>query len=278
MQIPGQARAIRARALDPDPHDRTETAQPIGQLAITGRGRGERLHPQQSADAVQRRRHMHVQMSVDPARDRAVSTMVIATSFLSGWHAPQTIGPCDAAPLPRHDRSNRRLESAGNNLGPNRRSDSQDNRKQRQPARRSGRDPGLLDPTSNHQQQQGCTSQEHLHSLPGTSRSYRSQLCTWRLTPISRSATDHQRVEGDLGIRALTQGGGTPPVVASRPPRCFQDVQHFVGSAVDQCVKPRCVPPNSSIHSRSMNGRNSIGRWSEHPRSRPTSSMRCLVR
>jgi hypothetical protein len=69
-QEPGQPRSIRARALDPDPHDFTKAGQPGEQLGVALARHRERLDTQQATVAVHRRRHMSVEVGVDPAADR----------------------------------------------------------------------------------------------------------------------------------------------------------------------------------------------------------------
>jgi hypothetical protein len=63
----GEARTVGAGALDPDPLHRPEGSQPLQQQPVAGRCRGERLNPQQPADAIQRGGHMHIQMGVHTA-------------------------------------------------------------------------------------------------------------------------------------------------------------------------------------------------------------------
>jgi hypothetical protein len=69
--VPGQPSAVTAGPLDADQAHRAEPGQPAQQLAIPGRGGRELLHPQQPADRVERRRDVHVSVSVHAAGDGA---------------------------------------------------------------------------------------------------------------------------------------------------------------------------------------------------------------
>ena len=57
---PGQARAIRAGALHPDPLDAPEVAQPGEQLLVTGGRGGELTNTEQTPDRIQRGGDMDV--------------------------------------------------------------------------------------------------------------------------------------------------------------------------------------------------------------------------
>jgi hypothetical protein len=67
----GQAGAVTAGALDPDQAHGPEAAQPARQPGIAGRGGRELRHAEQSADRIQRRRDVHVSMSVHAAGNGA---------------------------------------------------------------------------------------------------------------------------------------------------------------------------------------------------------------
>jgi hypothetical protein len=73
VQIARQAGPVGACALHPDPVHQAEGTHPAQQLAVSGLAGRERLHPEQAADAVQRRGHVHIEMSVNSARDQTVS-------------------------------------------------------------------------------------------------------------------------------------------------------------------------------------------------------------
>ena len=90
-QQPRQSRAIRAGALNPNTPHVTEARQPLEQLPIARRSRFERLHAQHSADRIQRRRDMRIEVRVHTARDRARLYDGHRHPFCSltvkGWHA-----------------------------------------------------------------------------------------------------------------------------------------------------------------------------------------------
>jgi hypothetical protein len=67
LQLSGEARAIRAGALDAHQHHRAQRAQPPDETAIARFGRRERLDAQHTAHDVNRRRHMHIQVRVHAA-------------------------------------------------------------------------------------------------------------------------------------------------------------------------------------------------------------------
>jgi hypothetical protein len=83
--------AIGTGALDTDPADRSEFAQPARQRAVTPASRRERGDTENTAVRVERRHHMGVQMRIDSARDRARRLYDgLAIPFLFevvGWHA-----------------------------------------------------------------------------------------------------------------------------------------------------------------------------------------------
>jgi len=60
----GPTDAIRPRALNTDPHDRTEPGDPLGEPAIAGLGDRERLDPQHVTVLIERRCHMHIGMRI----------------------------------------------------------------------------------------------------------------------------------------------------------------------------------------------------------------------
>jgi hypothetical protein len=68
--------------------------QPGQQLAVPRRGGRERLDPQQPADAIQRRRHVHIQMRVHTTSNRArgiydCQRHPFHSSLRFGWHRRQ---------------------------------------------------------------------------------------------------------------------------------------------------------------------------------------------
>jgi hypothetical protein len=65
--VAGEARAVTAGSLDPDQDDGPEPAQPAQQAGVAGRGDGELLDAQQSADGVQRGGDVRVRVG-DPRR------------------------------------------------------------------------------------------------------------------------------------------------------------------------------------------------------------------
>jgi hypothetical protein len=67
----GQPGAVAAGALDPDQADRAEAPQPAQEPGVPGRRRRELPHPEQPADAIQRRRHMVIGVRVHAAGHRA---------------------------------------------------------------------------------------------------------------------------------------------------------------------------------------------------------------
>jgi hypothetical protein len=83
--------AIGTGALDTNPADRSEFAQPARQRAVARAGRRERGHTEDSAVRVERRHHMAVQLRVDSTRDRArrlYDDHAIPFLFeVVGWHA-----------------------------------------------------------------------------------------------------------------------------------------------------------------------------------------------
>ena len=68
-QVSAQTRPPSSGPFHPDPVDRSETRQPIQQLAVTGPSSREGGGGQHPAQLIDRRRHMEVFMSVDPAGD-----------------------------------------------------------------------------------------------------------------------------------------------------------------------------------------------------------------
>jgi len=65
--VPGQAGAVAAGAFHPDQLHGPEAAQPVHQIGIADRGRGELCDAEQPADPVQRCGDMHVGMGVHTA-------------------------------------------------------------------------------------------------------------------------------------------------------------------------------------------------------------------
>jgi hypothetical protein len=69
--MPGQAGAVAAGALDPDQGDGPEPGQPLQQAGVAGRGDRELLDAEQPANRIQRGRDMRVGVGVYPASDGA---------------------------------------------------------------------------------------------------------------------------------------------------------------------------------------------------------------
>ena len=70
-QVAGQAGTVSARSLHAHPGDGAELEQPGPQLAVASRVGGERLDAQHPAVGVECRGHVHVEVSVNTAGDRA---------------------------------------------------------------------------------------------------------------------------------------------------------------------------------------------------------------
>jgi hypothetical protein len=68
-QVAGQARPVAAGPFDTDQGDVPESAQPVQQAGVSGRGDGELLHAQQPADPIQRGRDMQAGVGVHAAGD-----------------------------------------------------------------------------------------------------------------------------------------------------------------------------------------------------------------
>ena len=90
---PGQASAIGAGALNPDPQDRAEGAQP-NQQPLVARGRGSELfNAKQPADRIQGGGDMGVEVGVDPADDGPPGlydghvAIPSLANVVKGWHA-----------------------------------------------------------------------------------------------------------------------------------------------------------------------------------------------
>ena len=72
--MPGEARPIGAGALDTDPLDDTERAQPADQRGVAGWRRRKRLDTQHTAVGVDHSCHVDIQMCVDTTRHRTRRT------------------------------------------------------------------------------------------------------------------------------------------------------------------------------------------------------------
>src|ERR1700752_1152321 len=88
--MPGQARAVTAGALDPDQADSPEPAHPVHQPAIAGRAGRELLDAEEPADRVERSGDVHVSVSVHATGNgaRLYDGQCHLCSWLKGWHAP----------------------------------------------------------------------------------------------------------------------------------------------------------------------------------------------
>jgi hypothetical protein len=67
MKETGQAGAIRAGALHPDPEHSAEPLEPPQQVAVAGLGGLERLDPQHAAEMIQHGSDMEISMGIDTA-------------------------------------------------------------------------------------------------------------------------------------------------------------------------------------------------------------------
>jgi hypothetical protein len=66
-EVAGEAGAVAARALDPDPLHAAEAAEPAGESGVAGGGGRERLDAEQAADLVERSGDVNVQVGVNAA-------------------------------------------------------------------------------------------------------------------------------------------------------------------------------------------------------------------
>ena len=104
---PGQASAIGAGALDPDPQDRTEGAQPHEQPLVAGDGGSELFNAKEPADGIQDRGDMSVEVGVDAADDGALGlydghvAIPSLANVVKGWHALAGTADGDPAACPR---------------------------------------------------------------------------------------------------------------------------------------------------------------------------------
>ena len=109
-QVPGQARAVAAGALDADQGDVPEPGQPAQQAGVPGRGGRELPHPQQPAEGIQRGGDVHVRVGVHAAGDGACvfyDCHCRPFSVVEGWHAPAGRRSVNPGLLPRPGRSDR---------------------------------------------------------------------------------------------------------------------------------------------------------------------------
>ena len=109
-QVPGQARAVTAGALDADQGHMPEPAQPVQQAAVPSRGGGEFTDAEQPANGVQRGRDVRVGVSVHAAGNGACvfyDGHCRPLLWLRDGTHPLAVGPVNPGLLHRPGRSDR---------------------------------------------------------------------------------------------------------------------------------------------------------------------------